>query len=215
MLRISRWSIRRFFCSNEKPVNISRNGKKWPFRTVWIWIKLTSSKLWDFGWETFSGSKWSLNFSCKVGCVSPLAVVSMLPHAALGQMAIDKTHHTLRGCYMTFSELPLRIAFGEPHCIESKYDWIYRFSDRFLRSFLKANWELNLFFMFQKKEKRMLQNLMFVKKNFVKRKVLKNLPITWRNSMFSAFRLGPANIGHGLCDIDRILFRVGESGVKK
>ena len=139
------------------------------------------------GEKLFSGSKWFLNFSCKMCCVFPLAVVSMLPHAALGQMTIDKTHHTLRGCYMTFSELPQRIAFEEPHCIESKYDWIYRFSDRFLRSFLKANWELNLFFMFQKKEKRMLQNLMFVKKNFAKRKVLKNFhpppPITWKYSM--------------------------------
>ena len=71
--------------------------------------------------------------------------------------------------------------------------------------------------MFQKKEKRMLQNLMFVKKNFVKRKVLKNLPapITRKNSMFSAFRMGPATSGNGLCDIDRILFRVGKSDAKK
>jgi len=33
--------------------------------------------------------------------------------------------------------------------------------------------------------------------------------------MFSAFRIGPAASGHGLCDIDRVLFRVTESRAKK
>ena len=32
--------------------------------------------------------------------------------------------------------------------------------------------------------------------------------------MFSAFRIGPAASGHGLCDIDRVLFRVTKSRVK-
>ena len=36
-----------------------------------------------------------------------------------------------------------------------------------------------------------------------------------RDSMFSAFRLGPMLSGRGLCDIDRILFRVTKSRVKK
>ena len=32
--------------------------------------------------------------------------------------------------------------------------------------------------------------------------------------MFSAFRVGPAASGRGLCDIDRVLFRVSKSRVK-
>ena len=62
--------------------------------------------------------------------------------------------------------------------------------------------------MFQKKEKRMLQNLMFVKKNFVKRKGLKNFlqPPPDYLEIFHWART---------VDIDRLLFRVGKSGAKK
>ena len=33
--------------------------------------------------------------------------------------------------------------------------------------------------------------------------------------MFSAFRMGPAANGNGLCDIDRILFRVTKPRIRK
>ena len=33
--------------------------------------------------------------------------------------------------------------------------------------------------------------------------------------MFSVFRMGPATSGRGLCDIDRVLFRVTKSRVEK
>ena len=36
-----------------------------------------------------------------------------------------------------------------------------------------------------------------------------------RDSMFSAFRMDPAASERGLCDIDRVLFRVTKSRAKK
>ena len=36
-----------------------------------------------------------------------------------------------------------------------------------------------------------------------------------RDSMFSAFRLGPAVSGRGLCDINKVLFRVTKSCYRK
>ena len=40
-------------------------------------------------------------------------------------------------------------------------------------------------------------------------------PVDRRDSMYSAYRIGPAASGRGLCDIDTVLLRVTKSRIKK